>query len=352
MHTKTNHTDWLDTLRAIATLGVIIIHVSSPLVNMAYGKNMGYWWIGNFVDSSVRFAVPLFLMLTGTTLLGKEYNLGLFYKKRIARVLIPFLFWMLVYWLFRWTQLSVKMQPTSLDAIFKWGFQLFLKEGISKHFWYIYMILFIYLFVPLMGKGLRRLDHSEVLYLLLAWGLMTFFLRTMPLNLYSWSGDFGSKILGYFLHTGYLVLGLYLSKFEIPSVKIRWGALAIFMLTVFLSAGFTYYFSKIAHKVSLSVYSYLSLNTILQSIAVYIMLKDYRLKNRYCLGLRNLISGYSFGIYLVHIIVIGVFFKIGIFWTMGHPFVSLPIVAILTLGTSIVLIWVLCKLPFGKYFAC
>ena len=93
---------YLDTLRALATLGVIIIHISSPLVNMTYGKNMPYWWIGNVVDSAVRFAVPLFLMLSGATMLGKEYKLSDFYKKRFMRVFIPFVFWLLVCVWFLW----------------------------------------------------------------------------------------------------------------------------------------------------------------------------------------------------------------------------------------------------------
>jgi surface polysaccharide O-acyltransferase-like enzyme len=351
MSDKPNHTEWLNTLRAIATLGVIIIHVSSPLVNMAYGKNMGYWWIGNVVDSSVRFAVPLFLMLTGTTLLGKEYNLSLFYKKRIVRVLFPFLFWMLVYFVFRWTQLAPNNQPVAPFSVVNWGFHLFLKEGVSKHFWYIYMILFIYLFVPLMGKGLRRLSSLQVLYLLLGWVLVVLLLRGIPLNLYGWSKDYGSKIVGYLLHAGYLVLGFYLSRFGVSSVKVRWGAMLLFCLTIIISSFFAFYFSHLSHKVDLTVYSYLNLNTIFQSIAVYILFKDYHTRNRYWITFRNLISSYSFGIYLVHILVIGLFFKFGIFWTMCHPLISLPLVTGMTLLTSIGVIWTLCKLPFGRYFA-
>lgn len=351
MNHKSNHTEWLDTLRAIATLGVIIIHVSSPLVNMAYGKNMGDWWIGNIVDSSVRFAVPLFLMLTGTTLLGKDSSLALFYKKRIFRVLLPFLFWLFVYYCFRWFSLSTKFQPVHPFDVMNWVFHLFLKEGVSKHFWYIYMILLLYLFVPLMGKGLKQLSQKSILFILLTWIVCSYFSRTIPLNLYCWSGDYYSKLLGYFLHSGYLVLGYYLSKFSVPSIKIRWGAFFIFLITVFISAFFSYYFSKLSNRINLSIYSYLNLNTISQSIAIYILFKDSLVKNRYLQAMRNTINSYSFGIYLVHILIIGLFFKFGIFWTMAHPLISLPLVTILTLISSFGLIWILCKLPFGKYFA-
>jgi surface polysaccharide O-acyltransferase-like enzyme len=351
MSHKSNQTEWLDTLRAIATLGVIIIHVSSPLVNLAYGKNMEYWWLGNIVDSSVRFAVPLFLMLTGTTLLGKDSSLALFYKKRIFRVLLPFIFWILVYICFRWFSLPTKLQPINPRGVINWGFHLFLKEGVSKHFWYIYMILFLYLFVPFMGKALKQLSHTTLLCILLTWVILAFLMRTIPLNLYSWSGDYFSKILGYSLHAGYLVLGFYLSKFKLPNIKIRWGAFLVFLITILISSLFSYYFSKISHKLNLSIYSYLNLNTIIQSTAVYVLIKDYQIKYHYLRVISNSINSYSFGIYLVHILVIGIFFNYGIFWTMAHPLISLPLVTLLTLISSMALIWILCKLPLGKHIA-
>ena len=60
---------YLDILRTLATIGVIIIHTSSPVLNMAYGHSMSEWWVGNIFDSASRFAVPLFLLLSGATLL-------------------------------------------------------------------------------------------------------------------------------------------------------------------------------------------------------------------------------------------------------------------------------------------
>jgi len=70
MKQKINNIEWLDTLRALAMLGVIIIHISTPILKMSYAKNMGYWWIGDILDSAVRFSVPLFLLLSGATMLG------------------------------------------------------------------------------------------------------------------------------------------------------------------------------------------------------------------------------------------------------------------------------------------
>ena len=351
MDSNINNKQWLDTLRAIATFGVIIIHVSSPLVKMSYCKNMPFWWIGNVVDSGVRFAVPVFLMLSGATLLAKEYKLWQFYKRRVLRVLIPFLFWMVAYWVFQWSMLNPKVQPHQIQSILKWAVDLFLKEGISKHFWYIYMILFVYIFVPFMGKGVRKLNQSTILYLLLGWVILTVACKSLPLNMYTWSGQYASKFFGYFLYSGFLVLGYYLGKFPVNSIKVKHVAFTIFFLSIIVSAVSTYIFSRTIHKLDLSMYGYLSINTIIQSMAIFLWVKNTTIKNKSFSMIQSTISNYSYGIYLVHVMVIGIFFNNGIFWTMAHPLISLPLLIVLTLVCSLAIIFILRLIPFGKYIS-
>ena len=351
MTAKTNNIQYLDILRTLAMLGVIIIHVSSPLVNMTYGKNMPYWWIGNVADSAVRFAVPLFLMLSGATLLGKEYNLGEFYRRRFMRVLVPFLFWIVVYWVYRWCMLLPKLQPHGFNDIMQWGTNLFLKEGVSKHFWYIYMILFLYLFIPFLGKVLRKITMPAISNLLLLWAVLAFLCRSMPLNIYTWGGDYTSKLLGYALFSGYLVLGYYLSRLPVSGFKTRLLFALVFLVSIAVSAVVTYFFSLKAHKLVLSIYSYLSINSLIQSIAIFMWMKDVSIKNKYISGINSAISNYSYGIYLVHILVIGILFNNGIYWSFAHPLLSLPLLTDMVLVCSFAIIYMLRKIPGGKYIA-
>ena len=348
MIAKHTNIQWLDTLRTLAIVGVVIIHVSSPLVNMTYGKNMHFWWIGNVVDSAVRFVVPLFLMLSGATLLGKECKLSEFYKRRFTRVLIPFLFWMVAYWVYRWLLLYPKQQPHDFQGIVQWATNLFLLEGVSKHFWYIYMILFLYLFVPFLGKGLQKLNLSVISSVLLVWVVLTVACKSIPLNMYSWSGDYGSKLLGYVLYSGYMVLGYYLVKLPVCTAKTRFSAALIFLLTVAVSAFFTYLFSKNNHKLDLTMYSYLGVNTIIQSIAIFMLVKDLTVENRHLYQTFETVSKYSYGIYLVHIIIISIMFDHGIYWAIAHPLISLPVITLMVLVCSFAIIYVFRILPGGK----
>ncbi|NDP20690.1 MAG: acyltransferase [Paludibacter sp.] len=351
MTTKSNKIQYLDTLRTFATLGVIIIHITSALVNMTWNRNIGYWWIGNIVESAMRFAVPMFLLLSGATMLGKEYKLSEFYKRRLMRVLVPFLFWMIIYWIFRWTMLPPKQQPHEFYATLHWAVTLFLKEGISKHFWYIYMILCFYLLIPFVGKVLRKCNNTSVLFVLITWVLLAFALRKMPINMYGWAGDYGSKLLSYSLYFGYLVLGFYLNRISLPWGRMRLPAIVIFILTVAVSSVVTYLLSFDTHKLNMSIYSYLSVNTIVQTIALFICIKELKIDNKIVSWTQIKISNYSYGIYLVHIIVIGILFRQGIYWNFAHPIFSLPLLMVLVLVISFGIIWLLRKIPMGKYIS-
>lgn len=351
MQSKTQNIEWLDSLRAIALIGVIIIHESTPAVKMSYPANMGNWWTGNIIDSAVRFAVPLFLMLSGATMLGKEYDLKTFYKKRFVRVLLPFLFWMVVYWIYRWMVLPSAKQPDTFSSVVSWAVKLLGNEGISKHFWYVYMILFFYLLFPFISRGVRSLKDKEVLWLIIGWALLSFSSRKLPVNFYSWTDHYPARLLGYLQYSGYLVLGYYLTKFSITNKSQRVVAAALFAVSVVIASVFTWYFSKQSHHLDLDMYGNVTFNTMLQVIAMFLLVKDTTIKNSVLLRIQRLISNYSYGVYLSHIMVIGIFFQYDIFWTMGHPAWTLPVLTLLTLVVSLLIIFVLRKLPYGKYIS-
>lgn len=349
--TEKSKIQYLDVLRALATIGVIVIHTSSPVLNMAYGHSMSEWWAGNIFDSASRFAVPLFLMLSGATLLGKEYPLAVFYKKRMMRVLVPFLFWMLVYWVYRWLMLQPHQQPQQMNEIIQWAVRLFLDEGISKHFWYIYMIIFIYLFIPLIGKVVRKASDKQLFFALLAWMLLCVATNSMNLSFYKWTGDYEYKLLGYLQYSGFVVLGYFLNKVEIKFSKQHFVAGITYALSVVFCALAAYFMSKSDGRLNLKIYSYFSINTIIQAVAIFVLIKGIVVENKYLSQASTVISDYSYGVYLVHIIIIGVLFRNGIYWSFAHPVVSLPLLLLMVLLSSMIVIFFIRKIPGGKYIS-
>lgn len=349
MADKKANIQWLDTLRTLATLGVIVIHISSPIINMAFAGNMNHWWIGNVLMSLTRYAVPMFLMLSGATMITREYDVKEFYKKRLTRVILPFLFWMVVYFFFRYFTLPVKNPPTGISSILSWAGNLFLNEGVSKHFWYIYMIIFIYLFVPILGKFARSVKSSVMLVILAIWICIAVYSTRFPANMYQFTST--ARLVKYVIYAGYLFLGYFLYKNIEINKNQRIAALLIFASTVAVSAIYTYAVSISKKSADQSIYNYLSFNTILQTASLFILIKNVSLKSNILQKLNATISDYSYGIYLVHVMVLGIFYNHGIFWTMAHPLISVPVVFILTLITSFITISILRKIPYGKYIS-
>jgi surface polysaccharide O-acyltransferase-like enzyme len=83
---------WINNLRLIAMFAVVILHTASPLLFYHTGNPMQDWLVADIYNALVRFAVPVFVMITGALLLHRDYELGDFLKKRIGRLILPFLF--------------------------------------------------------------------------------------------------------------------------------------------------------------------------------------------------------------------------------------------------------------------
>jgi surface polysaccharide O-acyltransferase-like enzyme len=349
MSTQTEKIQYFDTLRALATVAVIIIHVSSPVLKMTYLREMDFWWIGNIFNSFTRFAVPMFLMLSGATLLNKSYSLSEFYKKRLVRVFIPLIFWMTVYWLYRWTMLSPKLQPHTFNNISRWAVDLFLNEGVSKHLWYVYMILFLYIFIPFISKIVQKASNKYLLIFLFVWIVLCMLTYNLNLSFYIWTGDYQYKLLGYLEYSGFLILGYFLSQIKLDFKGNKSIYFLAYLITVAISALVAYFVSKHDHQLNLRIYSYFSLNTIIQTVALFMFIKEIHIKNKILEKITTTISAYSYGIYLVHIIVIGVLFRNGIYWSFANPLISLPLLTVFVLISSWLIIYLIRKIPGGKY---
>lgn len=91
-------------MRFVAMFALICCHCTDPF-NFFPGtspniEEIKFW--GAIYGALVRPCVPLFVMITGALLLPVKEEMTLFYKKRISRVLWPFLIWSVVYALFPW----------------------------------------------------------------------------------------------------------------------------------------------------------------------------------------------------------------------------------------------------------
>jgi surface polysaccharide O-acyltransferase-like enzyme len=341
-----NKTLWYDNLRVIATIGVIFIHVSSDYVPMSGKVSLYNFWVGNIFDSASRFSVPVFVMLSGALLLSKDYGIATFLKKRLFRLLLPFLFWSLIY-IARSIILRFKAGEKMSFIDIAREFFVQLRDGSSLHLWYIYMIIGLYLFIPLIGKWVRNATEKEILYFLAIW-LCTLFLDQPIISKIKPEID-----LTYFTgFLGYLILGHYLQIKSFANQK-RTNVIAVVLIIAGLLSTIlgTYLILYYRNVYGSTFYECLSPNIFLYATGLFLFFKNKDTNNRFVVPIRNFICKYSYGIFLVHVLVLYLLDDFGITWDFINPVAGIPVTVFLCLIISWAIIYVINKLPFGKYIS-
>lgn len=115
---------------------------------------------GNVIQSIVRIALPMFVLISGALILNskKEESLGIFYLKRLMKVALPLYIYSLIY-------LFVFKYDYSFDLFMPMNFLRAIKqitgENVFFHLWFAYMILGIYLCAPFLKKMCHSLTDKD-----------------------------------------------------------------------------------------------------------------------------------------------------------------------------------------------
>lgn len=84
---------YYDTLRFLAIFGVIILHVFQSFPSDTLLLNFKIISLSEIF----KFAVPVFLMISGALLLGRDIELTDFFKRRFTRLTYPFILYLIIY---------------------------------------------------------------------------------------------------------------------------------------------------------------------------------------------------------------------------------------------------------------
>jgi surface polysaccharide O-acyltransferase-like enzyme len=332
---KEDYIRWIDGLKAIALVAVVLMHTLVMVVDMSDLQSTT-WWVANLLDSAIRFCVPVFLMISGALLYGKSWNLKTYLKRRFLRLFYPFVFWTVIYIIYNYITGYI---PLNLYTL-KWVANKFL-NGVDFHFWYIYLIIGIYLFVPVINKWIINGSKQEIQYFLGIW-IVTLFM-TLPfmvefqsgVELVYFSGYLGYTVLGYFLYR-------YAKNYS-PGL-----ALFTYVAGVLITASTTFYTSKLNSAFTQSYYGYLTPNVALASVGIFMYFKSISFKTAFLNKLFLYLGHHSLGIYLVHVLILRQMLRIDIEWQDYNSFTGVIILTILNLLISSFLIFLLNRIPGGS----
>ncbi len=332
---------YLSYIRAIACFFIIVLHTAT-VTEILYRDQLTEPQIAfsKIIVHACMWAVPCFLMVTGVLQLkeNQDNSLQVIVKVFIWRILKALIFCCIIFRIFDTAMdkeaFSIRIVGDILKDIFT--------GGSWSHLWYIYMLIGLYLFLPIFRAIVKQSDAKTLKYLI---GLTVFFLSVLPLTqIRGWESAFIIPLAT--IYPVYLIAGYAIDKNIIRIGKpLAIGLTAAgLVLTVLMTVCKVY---SSAELPAVFIGSYASPATVILSFGVFVLFKDWHLPPA---GDRILyrIDRCSFGIYLLHMIFIRLIFR---YWGF-NPFTHGAAATILiTLGVFIVsylLVEVLKYIPIVK----
>ncbi|WP_317466927.1 acyltransferase [Bacteroides hominis] len=358
------HIVWLDVVRFVAMFTVVCCHCTDPF-NFYPGTapnidEIKLW--GAIYGALLRPCVPLFVMITGALLLPVRGEVSVFYKKRIPRVLWPFLIWSVIYNLFPWITGLLGIKPEIILDFFPYSGEEVMRQSLSisldyiaqipfnfsivdVHMWYIYLLIGLYFYLPVFSAWVEKASDKAKLWFLGAWAvtlLLPYYNQFVAQYLWgtcSWNA-FG--MFYYFAgFNGYLLLGHYLRNLDWTLGKILAIGLPMFVIGYAVTFfGFRYITALPEHSDEMLelFFTYCSLNVVMMTIPVFMLCKKVNFRSE---GIKKALANLTlcgFGIYMIHYFFTGP--SVLLVRTLGVPLgIQIPVASVMAFGVSWLIVW-------------
>ena len=359
---------WIDLLRILACFLVVFSHCCDGFIAQ-FDANRDSFLTGVFSGSLVRPCVPLFVMMTGVLLLPikQGYTLTGFYRKRIGRIIVPLIFWSLVlpvlaFLYFNYVNPQTQNPMISLDNyttkslieklytfIFNFNFD-------TVPMWYLYMLIGLYLVMPILNGWLTQASRRDIKTVLMIWGCSLFlpYIR-MVAPMLGYQGNGGNmdilgncdwNIYGTFYYfsgfIGYLLLAYYLVKYPLNwSWKKTWLITIPMFLIGYLITSYGYVLTQNYFPGNYAyleiVWYFAGINVFMMTFPVFVIVQKIKIPS---LPWLSRMAGLSFGIYLCHYTF--VFITYDLFDISSLPYIiRILCMACTTFAVCYLIVWIM-----------
>lgn len=288
---------YLDVLRSIAIYLVIGLHCIGDILEDRNLFSTPTWWMMDVLSGVVRMGVPLFFMISGFLLLTdpRTDHVGEFYRRRLGKLLPPFLVWDLIYFLHKcYTEEGWTVNEVGF-------FRELTGLGSKYHLWFVYQMLALYLLMPFLKK---IIDHSTEKELLVFLGVVllqpTIFRLLNVVQTLVVFGPFLAIVEGY---VGFLLAGYLLGTRELSAKARRW--IYVLGLVGFVGGAYGNFFRSEAANIRLYGNEGYFITHYMTASACFVLVKQTAEKlPGWLKRVTGKLSGLSYGIYLSHVLVL------------------------------------------------
>lgn len=293
---------YFDLLNIFACFAVVALHVNGAVHTFAKTRN---WVSCMFIEALFYFAVPVFFMLTGATLMNyrKRYDTGAFFKKRIFKTFVPFMIWSIIG--ICWSIFYTKgMKISDINTPAKFISAVINCKGMGIY-WFFPALFSVYLTIPLFSlvDEDKRIGKKGIFtYLILVYIMLNVLLPFVcRLTGIQWNSALNAVSCG-----GYVVwflIGYLLANTDINK-KFR-----ILIYILGLIGFFMYFYLTVQNsfktgKFDKTYAGYMNIPAMLMGTAVFVFFKygkwNFIDKHEKAVRFVRNLSSASFGVYLIH----------------------------------------------------
>lgn len=348
---KSSPTAYLNVLRIFACLMVLTVHSGEFFYIGDKGQIIRehHVWVNNY-GSFMRACVPLFVMISGYLLLPIKETAAVFYKRRFARLLIPFLFWSAMYAI-----VPYLLGSTNIGQMWHDLYTIPINFAPSAgHLWFVYMFIGVYLFIPIFSPWVQTASKQFKQFFLLIWVITLCFPYIKTVYPEVLGEAFWNKYhTGYYFsgYIGYLLLGNYIKEHVTLSktAGFIWGLILVIIGYTITNLVFAHQlpFAKDIPELELS-WSFPTLNVAMMATGLFLIFRVISFSSAVTEHIMAKVSGLTYGMYLAHILVLVQLFPIINEW-LQQPVLVIPVLAISTFVVTYIGIKLLSYLPGSKY---
>lgn len=354
---------FLDYIRIFACFLVILVHASEQYYGVVgdsalagpqsfLANETDRLWVSLY-DGFSRMSVPLFIIVSAFLLapMAEGQSAWDFYKRRCRRILPPFISFMVLYSLLPlvWGGTSVEMATTDMQRL------LLNFPSMAGHFWFMYPLIGLYLFIPVISPWLRTVSAREERFF-----IALFLLSTCIPYLNRWFGEVWGQCFWNEYHMlwnfsgyiGYLVVAHYVRVHLSWSRSRRfWVGLSAMLVGAVITI-YSFYVQAIpgvTHSTPIIElgWAFCTPNCVLLTVGAFLLFGC--IEQQKAPAAVNDMSRMSFGIYLIHLFWIGLWVSLFKEQMALHTAIAIPAIAIATFLMSYLSVKIISYIPGGRW---